>query len=95
MDASSLRATSRTEFALEPIAATIIASNEITRRNANVDAGHLQVECSEIDDQVLLGGFERGAVVGVSSEVESFAGNVGSPAALECRHHTILIKATH
>ncbi|KAI6778112.1 uncharacterized protein J7T54_001533 [Emericellopsis cladophorae] len=73
MDASSPQATSRTAFALEPIPANIIASNEIKRRDVNIDAGRLCVGCSEIDDQVLLGGFERGAVVGVSSEVESFA----------------------
>ncbi|KAG9258745.1 uncharacterized protein F5Z01DRAFT_217067 [Emericellopsis atlantica] len=76
MDASSPQATSRTAFALEPIPATIIASNEIKRRDVNIDAGRLYVGCSEIDNQVLLGGFDRGAVVGVSSEVESFAGKL-------------------
>lgn len=55
---------------LQPVAASELLDRELfgkarLRRKGNVTTG-----CSELDDYVLLGGFERGSVVGVSAEEE-------------------------
>lgn len=63
---------------LEPIPATIIAEVESRRRDANRDLGPCQSGCSEVDDSALLGGLERGSVVGISSEDESFGVTVSA-----------------
>lgn len=61
-----------------PVPATIIAELETRRRDANRMLGPCQSGCAEVDDYVLLGGFERGSVVGVSCEDERFGVTVGS-----------------
>jgi hypothetical protein len=43
---------------------------EEDRRQRNVGKGNLTTGCGELDEYVLLGGFERGSVVGVSAEGE-------------------------
>lgn len=58
---------------LEPIPADIVAANERSRRDANHRLGACRCGCPEIDDYALLGGLERGSVVGISSEREEFA----------------------
>jgi hypothetical protein len=58
-------------FIPEPIPATILAEAETRRRDANREMGACRSGCSEVDDYVLLGGFERGSVVGVSCEDEA------------------------
>ncbi|KAK1974378.1 hypothetical protein LZ30DRAFT_787039 [Colletotrichum cereale] len=57
-------------FALEPISAAVLCSRETKRRNAVKERGPLKVGCREVDEEVLLGGFERGTVVGISTESE-------------------------
>lgn len=57
-------------FPLEPISASILADQEIQRRNAAVALGACKTGCAELDEYVLLGGFERGNVVGISAEDE-------------------------
>lgn len=57
---------------LEPIPATIVAENETRRRDENQRLGSCLSGCVELDEYVLLGGLERGSVVGVSAEREEF-----------------------
>ncbi|EFY93031.1 hypothetical protein MAC_00814 [Metarhizium acridum CQMa 102] len=59
-------------FPLAPVAASILAERETERRNHLRQLGYFKTSCSEIDDYVLLGGLERGHVVGLSAEEESF-----------------------
>lgn len=59
-------------FTLEPVSASTVAENETRRRDANQRLGACCCGCSEVDDYTLLGGVERGSIVGVSSEEESF-----------------------
>lgn len=54
---------------LEPIPAAVLASLERERRARVGEKGRCAAGCGEVDG-VLLGGLERGAVVGVSSEGE-------------------------
>lgn len=57
-------------FALDPIPASVLADKEARRRDAAVEMGYCMTGCAVLDDEVLLGGFERGSVVGVSAEDE-------------------------
>ncbi|KAJ0162858.1 hypothetical protein CTA2_3904, partial [Colletotrichum tanaceti] len=59
------------DFALEPISAAVLCRRETKRRDAVRARGAVRVGCREMDEEVLLtGGFERGNVVGISSESE-------------------------
>lgn len=57
---------------LEPVPATVVAGNETRRREDNQQLGNCRSGCAEVDNHVLLGGLERGSVVGVSAEKEDF-----------------------
>ncbi|KAK1513532.1 uncharacterized protein CCOS01_14474 [Colletotrichum costaricense] len=57
-------------FPLEPVSAAVLCSRETKRRDAAVARGRVQVGSQEVDEEVLCGGFERGSVVGLSSESE-------------------------
>ncbi|KXH46735.1 hypothetical protein CNYM01_06413 [Colletotrichum nymphaeae SA-01] len=57
-------------FPLEPVSAAVLCSRETKRRDAAVARGRVQVGSREVDGEVLCGGFERGSVVGLSSESE-------------------------
>ncbi|KXH26904.1 hypothetical protein CSIM01_07052 [Colletotrichum simmondsii] len=57
-------------FPLEPVSAAVLCSRETKRRDAAVARGRVQVGSREVDEEVLCGGFERGSVVGLSSESE-------------------------
>lgn len=57
-------------FQLEPVSGATLFEQETRRRDALARRGRCLTGCSELDDQVLLGGFERGCVVGVSAEEE-------------------------
>ena len=63
---------SGSHFTLEPVPATVVAENETRRRDGNQQLSHCRSGCADIDDYVLLGGLERGSVVGVSAEKEEF-----------------------
>lgn len=65
-------ASTSSRVALEPVPATIVAENERRRRSSNRDLGPCRSGCAAIDDYVLLGGLERGCVVGLSAEREDF-----------------------
>ncbi|KAK1996384.1 hypothetical protein LX36DRAFT_682425 [Colletotrichum falcatum] len=55
---------------LEPISAAVLRSRETKRRDAAKERGPLRVGCREVDEELLVGGFERGTVVGISAESE-------------------------
>jgi hypothetical protein len=55
---------------LEPVSASVLAQNEADRRDAVSRLGACMTGCAIVDEDVLLGGFERASVVGVSAEDE-------------------------
>jgi hypothetical protein len=55
---------------VEPLPASLLVDRELDRREKLLRKGNLMTGCRELDDYVLLGGFERGCVVGVSAEEE-------------------------
>ncbi|KAI1259845.1 hypothetical protein F5Y18DRAFT_442726 [Xylariaceae sp. FL1019] len=66
------------EAELPPVSGATLFRLEMSRRVDVRDKGVISMGCGEIDDVVLLGGgFERGAVVGVSAEVEDFGLSLG------------------
>ncbi|KAF4339258.1 hypothetical protein FBEOM_6794 [Fusarium beomiforme] len=64
-------------FLLEPIPASILVTEETKRRNSAVLLGACKTGCEVIDEDVLLGGFERGSVVGISAEDEELGVQLG------------------
>ena len=54
----------------KPLPASLLLDQELARRESLSANGNLMTGCSELDDYLLLGGFERGSVVGVSAEEE-------------------------
>ncbi|KAK0729883.1 hypothetical protein B0H67DRAFT_476525 [Lasiosphaeris hirsuta] len=55
-------------LALNPLPASTLLDQELDRKSELKRRGNILTGCGEIDDYVLLGGFERGCVVGVSAE---------------------------
>lgn len=49
----------------------MLAYIENGRRNELQHPTHYKSGCDEVDNNILLGGFERGTVVGISSEDEN------------------------
>lgn len=67
-------------FPLEPVSAAVLCRRETKRRDAMRARGAMRVGCRELDEEVLLmGGFERGNVVGISSESEQMGLLVSFP----------------
>ncbi|KAH6956658.1 hypothetical protein DER45DRAFT_567647 [Fusarium avenaceum] len=62
---------------LEPVSASILAQNEADRRDAVSRLGTCKTGCAIVDEDVLLGGFERASVVGVSAEDEELGVQLG------------------
>ena len=55
----------------KPLPASLLLDQELARRGCHSAAnGNLMTGCSELDHYLLLGGFERGSVVGMSAEEE-------------------------
>ena len=65
---------SSSRVTLEPISAAVAAAQETKRRDALRRLGPCRSGCRDLDDYVLLGGLERGHVVGVSAEEEDDVG---------------------
>jgi hypothetical protein len=58
---------------LNPLPASLLAELEIGRRDGLMAKRVCGTGCSELDHHILMsGGFERGCVVGISSEKEEF-----------------------
>ncbi|KAK3898520.1 hypothetical protein C8A05DRAFT_47191 [Staphylotrichum tortipilum] len=55
-------------FAIQPLCAAELLDHELARRNSLARRGNMMTGCEELDKYVLLGGFQRGSVVGVSAE---------------------------
>lgn len=72
-------------FQLEPVSGATLFEQETRRRDALARRGRCVTGCRELDEQVLLGGFERGCVVGVSAEEED-VGLLVSEHRLPTRH---------
>ncbi|KAF4969515.1 hypothetical protein FSARC_3245 [Fusarium sarcochroum] len=64
-------------FPLEPIPASILADKEAKRRDTVAALGACKTGCAVIDQDVLMGGFERATVVGVSAEDEELGVQLG------------------
>ncbi|KAK4145749.1 uncharacterized protein C8A04DRAFT_10379 [Dichotomopilus funicola] len=62
---------------MEPLPASLLLDHEIARKEALADKGNVMTGCPELDEYVLLGGLERGSVVGVSAEEEEMSMLVG------------------
>ncbi|KAL2757711.1 hypothetical protein ACRALDRAFT_1079832 [Sodiomyces alcalophilus JCM 7366] len=63
---------SSAEWPIEPVSAAVLHSRETKRRDELLRRGPVRTGCGEVDEYVLLGGFERGSVVGISAEDEAF-----------------------
>ncbi|KAI0013789.1 hypothetical protein F4779DRAFT_293345 [Xylariaceae sp. FL0662B] len=77
-------------FTLEPVSGATLYELEVARRERLRQRGFLKTGCREIDESVLLGGFERGTVVGVSAEEVDFGLLVG----LQTVAHAIVFDST-
>lgn len=77
-DAASSEASS---FELEPTSGAVMLDQEMRHREEAWARGNIFTGCEEFDNHVLLGGFERGRVVGLSAEGETFGLLVRIPAA--------------
>jgi len=51
-----------------PLSASALVDQELDRRRRLRRRGNILTGCRDVDEYVLLGGFERGAVVGMSVE---------------------------
>ncbi|KAK4102235.1 hypothetical protein N658DRAFT_469797 [Parathielavia hyrcaniae] len=61
----------------QPLPASLLVDLELDRREKLLRKGNLLTGCGELDDYVLLGGLERGSVVGVSAEEEELGLLIG------------------
>ncbi|KAI0101274.1 hypothetical protein F4814DRAFT_432854 [Daldinia grandis] len=73
---------------LEPISGATLYELESARRETLRRRGRIRTGCVEVDDAVLLGGLERGSVVGVSAEDIEFGLLVG----LQTVAHTMVFE---
>lgn len=55
---------------LQPLPASVLLAQELARKNLLCKKGNIRTGCQALDEYVLLGGLERGSVVGVSAEEE-------------------------
>ena len=62
---------------LDPVTGDVLFKQETARRDALRKKGNCLTGCRELDEQVLLGGFERGCVVGSTAEEEEMGLLVG------------------
>lgn len=60
-------------FPLDPVDGLTLFEAEAARRDRLSRKGNCMTGVRELDDDVLLGGFERGCVLGVSAEEEEMA----------------------
>ncbi len=70
MDAALSASQSDSRLPLKPITGVALFELDTARRNGLARKGTCLTGCRELDDKVLLGGFERGCVVGISAEEE-------------------------
>jgi hypothetical protein len=59
-------------YPLEPISGAVLLDQELIHQEVAKARGNIFTGCDEVDSHVLLGGVERGWVVGLSAEDEVF-----------------------
>lgn len=64
-------------FSLEPISAAVLADRGVVRRDGVKSLGKCRTGCADLDNYMLLGGLERGCVVGISAEEEDIGVQLG------------------
>ncbi|KAM0439761.1 hypothetical protein ACHAPT_000855 [Fusarium lateritium] len=77
MESPPVASQASSDFPLDPVPASVLADKEARRRDAAAELGRCMTGCAVLDDEVLLGGFERGSVVGVSAEDEEMGVQLG------------------
>ncbi|KAF4998158.1 hypothetical protein FGRMN_3362 [Fusarium graminum] len=65
------------QLPVQPVPASILAEKEVQRRDAASKLGACKTGCAVIDEDVLLGGFERASIVGISAEDEELGVQLG------------------
>ncbi|KAK0628584.1 hypothetical protein B0T17DRAFT_614480 [Bombardia bombarda] len=78
------------QAALSPVSASTLLDQEIQRKAALQRRGNLLTGCTELDKYVMLGGFDRGTVVGVSAEKDEIGLLIG----LQTLAHLLTTKGT-
>lgn len=68
--AAPLPSQASSHFPLEPVSGATLFDQEKRRKDGLKKRGNCLTGCRELDHEVLLGGFERGCVVGISAEEE-------------------------
>jgi hypothetical protein len=71
---SVLQKSTGTRTVWRPVPASVLLDQELERKDKLRQQGNLSTGCRELDEYVLLGGFERGTIVGVSVEEEEEIG---------------------
>ncbi|KAK4156981.1 hypothetical protein C8A00DRAFT_40569 [Chaetomidium leptoderma] len=77
-------------FSIAPLPASLLLDQELARKERLARDGNLMSGCKELDDYVLLGGFGRGCVVGVSAEEEEMGLLIG----LQTVAHLLVTKSS-
>lgn len=75
---------------LDPVSGATLFEQERRRRDGLKERGNCLTGCRELDHEVLLGGFERGCVVGLSAEEEE-VGLLVSLHARECMPSRLVV----
>lgn len=70
MEDEPLASHASSHFSLDPVPGSVLLEQEVVRRDGLNQRGNITTGCRELDDGALLGGFERGCVVGLSAEDE-------------------------
>ena len=74
-------------FEQEPLSGAVILHQELLYRESCTARGNVSTGCTELDEDVLIGGLERGRVVGLSAEEEGF-GLLVRPTHMTCSFST-------
>ncbi|KAB5560035.1 hypothetical protein GE09DRAFT_1236557 [Coniochaeta sp. 2T2.1] len=72
MDIDSDASSEASVFDQEPISGAVLLDQGLLHRETCISRGNVFTGCAELDEDVLVGGLERGRVVGLSAEEEGF-----------------------
>ncbi len=70
MEGELLASQASSHFPLEPVRGDTLFALEVERKRRLRSRGNVLTGCPELDEYVLLGGLQRGCVVGISAEQE-------------------------
>ncbi|KAB5547240.1 hypothetical protein GE09DRAFT_1191021 [Coniochaeta sp. 2T2.1] len=68
MDIDSDASLEASVFEQEPISGAVLLDQELLHRETFISRGNIFTGCAELDEDVLIGGLERGRVMGLSAE---------------------------